>query len=322
MTPNPLAAMLDGELVQLLDIGARGGAHERWGRFEEFLEIVGFEPDVEECARLNRVARGRGRPHRFLPHALGAREEDCAFYVYNSPGLNGLYEPNRQFLERFVYGDSIDLLRTSIVHTTTLDSVAIAERLQPDYIKVDVQGAELDVLIGSQSIISGVKVVELEVEFNPQYLNQPLFPQIDLLLRTHGFMLLGLRRTYWRHMMPNSYHPNGRGGHIVHGDALYYNDKLLNGGQITRSDLAKWCILLSAYTSYDFLLSILYQCANPSHLSSQDRDQLIKLLIPTMNQPMRAITSLIGDRGYRKLQILLSRLFNPTSIAWHDPGFF
>jgi hypothetical protein len=57
-----------------------------------------------------------------------------------------------------------------------------------DYLKVDVQGAELDVLRGATRTLKDALVVQIEVEFVPIYRGQPLFSDIDQFLRAQGFM--------------------------------------------------------------------------------------------------------------------------------------
>lgn len=69
---------------------------------------------------------------------------------------------------------------------------------QPDVMKVDTQGTELDVPQGAGRLLDSVLAVELEVEFVPQYVGQALFADVDTFLRRQNLMLRGLRRTYWR----------------------------------------------------------------------------------------------------------------------------
>ena len=91
--------------------------------------------------------------------------------------------------------------------------------VQPDVIKVDTQGTELDILKGAGSLLDKTLAVELEVERVHQYHDQPLFAEIDMFMREKGFTLRSLRRTYWRTMADKHVHSGG--GQIVHGDALY-----------------------------------------------------------------------------------------------------
>jgi len=67
------------------------------------------------------------------------------------------------------------------VQTIRLDDVRDAD--DAAYLKLDVQGAELDVLRGAQRLLEQILVIQTEVEFVPMYLGQPLFAEVDQALR-------------------------------------------------------------------------------------------------------------------------------------------
>ena len=69
---------------------------------------------------------------------------------------------------------------THEVQTTRLDDIPDIGTC--DYLKIDVQGGELDVLKGAQRVLKDVIAVHCEVEFAPVYRDQPLFAEIDTLL--------------------------------------------------------------------------------------------------------------------------------------------
>jgi hypothetical protein len=62
--------------------------------------------------------------------------------------------------------------------------------------KVDVQGAELDVLRGAERSLESARVIETEVEFQELYRGQPLFTDVDRFLRERGFGLWRLREIH------------------------------------------------------------------------------------------------------------------------------
>src|SRR5690349_17853274 len=72
---------------------------------------------------------------------------------------------------------------TSKIVVRTLDEWS-ASNATPDidFIKLDTQGAELDVLCGGDRTLATVRALEVEVEFNPIYMNQPLFGDVDKFL--------------------------------------------------------------------------------------------------------------------------------------------
>ena len=57
-----------------------------------------------------------------------------------------------------------------------------------DFIKIDVQGAELDVFQGAEKTLKNVLKVVSEVEFVPIYVNQPLFGDVSKFLDAKGLM--------------------------------------------------------------------------------------------------------------------------------------
>ena len=85
-------------------------------------------------------------------------------------------------------------------------------------IKLDIPGAELDVLSGAERILSQALLVESEVEFQ-SVRREPLFRDIDAFMAKKGWALLGLRRDFWRRTTA----PSADGGTLAHGDVLDLN---------------------------------------------------------------------------------------------------
>jgi FkbM family methyltransferase len=146
--------------------------------------VVGFEPIREECDRLNEI---RGPAHLHLPAVLGDGRRRT-FYRTNAPMNSSLYRPNHALLRRFKeLANIFDVVETSEVDTVRLDDVA--ELGDIDFLKIDVQGAELDVLNGARRVLQDVVLVQAEAMFVPMYEGQPLFGDIDVALRAAGFLL-------------------------------------------------------------------------------------------------------------------------------------
>ena len=60
------------------------------------------------------------------------------------------------------------------------------------FLKLDVQGYELEVIGGAPEAMAEVKVLEAELSFKELYRGQPLFSECLELLRSTGFILVGL----------------------------------------------------------------------------------------------------------------------------------
>jgi len=177
--------------ITIVDVGAMSEGVERYASLlaAGVASVVGFEPNPQELARL--VASGAPR-RSYLPDCLG-RGGPAILHITRYAGCSSLYRPNIALIELFQSIGAADptgnffVLAEQPVETRRLDDVS--ECPQPDFLKLDVQGAELDVLEGSTRALSECLVVEAEVEFVPLYENQPLYGDIERLLRSQGFML-------------------------------------------------------------------------------------------------------------------------------------
>ena len=145
--------------------------------------IVGFEPQVDALARLNQ-AKG---PHElYLPYALADGTERM-LHVCELEGMTSLLVPDPSHLALFnlfpIWGKVKEHLP---VATKKLDD--IAEVAQMDFLKMDVQGAEGEVLAHGRAKLKDTVVIQTEVSFVPLYKDQPCFGEMDLILRELGFL--------------------------------------------------------------------------------------------------------------------------------------
>jgi len=308
----------------IFDIGARGGLHSRWNKFLSVIEVLGFEPEKAECERLNALARTLSYKARFLPYALGRENASAVkFYVCRKPGCSSIYEPNLMFAQDFTPASSMQVETVSTLDTVQLADIAAKEQLQSDVMKIDVQGAELDVLLGGSNLLGGTKLVELEVEFNPQYINQPLFHDVDKYMHGVGWNLLGLRRTYWRRKNGLSIETDGCGGHLIHGDAIYFNARFVEKMDVGIEDLLKVLLVLSAYRQNDLVLSILSsQCPALRVLSGEERALLQQHLVHYPSRIARLFRWMLRGINHREKRRLIDLLQEGNAVDWHDSDFY
>lgn len=108
--------------------------------------MIAFELDKELCARLNQEARPG---LEFFPVALGRAEETRTLYEAIAPMCYSLYEPNERLLRLYQNFEVAYLKATSQVDTVSLDTFAEQNEIRSvDFVKIDIQGAELDVFQG------------------------------------------------------------------------------------------------------------------------------------------------------------------------------
>jgi FkbM family methyltransferase len=176
-----------------------------WGLLAPNLTIYGFDADVDACdaANVELEAKFINWKEQHIPLIITKLVGESTLYVTQDPACSSLYPPNEAFLARFTgLSEMVNLDFTAELETTTLDTFCQQEEIKEiDFLQLDVQGAELQVLEGASRIIEdSILAIQTEVNFSELYINQPLFSEVDMCLPSLGFMLFDLevgRRT-WR----------------------------------------------------------------------------------------------------------------------------
>ena len=80
---------------------------------------------------------------------------------------------------------------TTLVQTITLDDWATQHKIaQVDFLRLDLQGYELNVLMAATQLLKTVKVIITEVEFIQAYENQYQYPEVKKWLEENGFTMI------------------------------------------------------------------------------------------------------------------------------------
>jgi FkbM family methyltransferase len=173
----------------VVDVGCRWGVAEQWEALGPgTVRLYAFDADPEECRRLQQTAP----PHvTYVPHALADTDGRRTLHVAVDPACSSLFPPDATSMELFPTLENV--LRPAgetEIAVRTLDGwAADAGVNHVDVIKLDVQGAEVEVLQGAEDLLRTVRVIEAEVSFNPMYEGQALFGDVDAFLRARGFRL-------------------------------------------------------------------------------------------------------------------------------------
>ena len=220
---------LEATPILVADVGAAQGFDPRWDLFGEGCRQVGFEPEPAECGRLEAAIEAAGQAgSRFvLPMALADRPGRRRLYVTRDPDASSLYRPNRRFFERMPDPSGIDVVGEIEVEVTTLDALTLPAGDDIDVLKLDVQGAELDVLRGAERRLDGqVLAVIAEASFVELYEGQAMFADIDQFLRGRGFQLFDICYRRWSRRQLDGEFAGLRVGQMTYGDVLYLKDPI------------------------------------------------------------------------------------------------
>jgi FkbM family methyltransferase len=171
----------------IIDVGANRGqfALVAANRFPR-AALYCFEPLPEPRRKLERALRGHAKLN-VMQCALTAKSGCADFVVSKADDSSSLLEMTETQTRTFPGTGAAYRIR---VRTETLDGVlASADLVRPLLLKVDVQGAELDVLRGATAVLQSADSVLVECSFAELYRGQPLAGEVVSFLDSHGFHL-------------------------------------------------------------------------------------------------------------------------------------
>ena len=217
---------------------------------EGLATVVGFEPNQTACDQLNSYYEGKG-VHRFYSHFIGSGQPSTYFET-NMVMTGSLYRPNRRLMSQFMnLYELCQVVAEHAVPTLRLDDLYDLGHV--DYIKIDVQGAELDVFKGASKALSTALFIHTEVEFAELYECQPLFADVDQHLRQAGFQFHTFASFGQRSFKPIMFKDNINMGlrQLLWADALYVRD-FSTFDTLSAEQLIKLALIAhEVYQSYD-----------------------------------------------------------------------
>jgi len=245
--------------IKILDVGGAISADASkvgYGRLlaKSLVEVVGFEPIEEERRRLEAIdSKGI---HKYLPHAVGDGSMGI-FHRGDRNATSSLLEPNHALIERFTnLTGSSRVSVASPIQTARLDD--IREAKGADCIKLNVQGAEVEVMSSATEVLKSVVALETEVSFVPLYEHQPLFAEVDTAMRKAGFQFYRFSSLESQTLLPlRAKEPKPFRGQLLRAEAVYFRS-LPTLAELSVRQLLKLAVIMDlAYGSRDFALLVL-----------------------------------------------------------------
>ena len=228
--------MKKNKFLNIVDVGCKFGIHPSFLQYKTFSNFLMIDADPNEISYLKtRYKQSENLMfENFFVTKKSSPEEKHVLNLYNHPGGHSKYNPEKEnpywIIQR---PDSGNVISSIEIPGITLDQLCENHAFKSDFLKVDVEGAESEVLEGATRQLSEYVIgIRIEVLFNSLYENiAPTFGEIDEILRRNDFFLLNLD------FPGNAYAPFSRFrgqppyGFLIGGDAVYVkNPKFLKDG--------------------------------------------------------------------------------------------
>jgi FkbM family methyltransferase len=231
----------------LVDVGCAGGLDEIWWKFGPRLRALAIDPDVGEIERLKRE---ESRPGIEYLAAFAALRDDHPFALHKA----GRSDCGRTPWARLTVARTLQVMAEVAVPPEQSTAAAAATPRGPmatsppaidvpdylsqrgvtsvDFLKIDVDGKDLEVLHSFTCALDSLQILGLLIEVNfhgSAAETDHTLHNTDRLMKGHGFELFNLTtRRYSMAALPGRYlygfPAEGDFGRLLQGDALYVRD--------------------------------------------------------------------------------------------------
>lgn len=186
-------------------IGSRGFgvSFDISDHFSDCIIFHNYEPDSEANEQTENFFSEKGIFQKVNPFAVYNKDGTIELNINYDPYTSSVFPVNSEYREfyfsypppagDYIFGTAAAWHRQIEVPMVSLDNFSARTGTPVDWIAMDTQGAEFEILEGAGQCCATTLVgFSTEVEFHPLYEGQKLFNDIAALAVRHGFHLAGL----------------------------------------------------------------------------------------------------------------------------------
>jgi len=257
-------------ITRIADIGANPIHVPDYDKLHKIgaCEIWGFEPLPEAFSALQNAAQPG---EHYLPYAIGDGAKG-QFHVCASGGFSSLLLPDTETLDYLGrWHRAMQVTKQFEVQTHRLDD--LGDLPSPDFVKIDIQGGELDVFQNGREKLKDAVAIVSEVAFAALYTDQPMFFDQARELSDQGFELnrfLSLKSKALGSPLMQGLDWRKHQNRLIDGDALFV--RRLAAPETWSDEALKHLAILAdgVFESFDLCVKCLHILAERGTVSDPD----------------------------------------------------
>ena len=179
--------LLENKKLIALDVGSQGGFNSDVFFSKKYNKY--FKPILVDPIKESSKQEG----HHYINKGLWSSKENKKLYILGKrPGSSSMYEPNKKSLNIYGFKEK-DFHLFDVTKTETIECETISSSLKSldinslDYLKIDTQGAELEILKGLENYRP--LLIKCEVQIYPMYKNVPSWTELLNYLDKLNYMI-------------------------------------------------------------------------------------------------------------------------------------
>ena len=180
--------LLNGQNLIALDVGSQGGFNSDAffsKKYNKFFKPILVDP-IKDSFKTNDNSY-------LINKGLWSSKINKKLYLLGKrPGSSSMYEPNKKSLKIYGFKEKdfhlFDVTKTETIECDTISSCLKSLNINTlDYLKIDTQGAELEILKGLEKYRP--LLIKCEVQIFPMYKNVPSWTELINYLSKLGYMI-------------------------------------------------------------------------------------------------------------------------------------
>ena len=176
------------EFNYLIDVGAHKGEFlSSFIKFKKIKKYFCFEPQKDIFNVLKKDYKSR--KIKYFNHALGEKKKKTKIYIssLSSTSTMSTFDKKSKYLKfkNFILKNKSNSYKTHFIQQKTIDEVFKNKDLTNCFLKIDVEGYEINVLLGAKKKIKEIKYVLVEHQLFNQYKND--FKKVKRFLINNNF---------------------------------------------------------------------------------------------------------------------------------------